>query len=62
MKAIVLKDGEAYQKGIRTDDYLESINGVPFTDYCSYLNTISGSDVKRLVFRTPEGTIKEIEW
>ena len=62
MKAVVFKDGEAYNKGIRTGDYLVSINGILITDYCTYRNLFTDSNVKHFVFRTPEGTRKEVEW
>jgi len=62
MKAVVRKDGEAYKKGIRTGDYLVSVNGILVTDYCSCRNLFTDSNAKRLVFRTPEGTKKEVEW
>jgi len=62
MKAVVRKAGEAYKKGIRTGDYLVSVNGILVTDYCSCRNLFTDSNAKRLVFRTPEGTKKEVEW
>ena len=62
LKAVVRKDGEAYREGIRTGDYLESINGVPITEYCTYLNLVNDTKMKRSVFRTPEGERKEIVW
>lgn len=62
MKAVVRKDGDAYQKGIRSGDYLESVNGVEITEYCTYLNLPTDTTLRRFVFRTPEGTRKEVEW
>ena len=62
LKAVVRKDGEAYREGIRSGDYLESINGVPITEYCTYLNLVNDTKMKRSVFRTPEGERKEIVW
>lgn len=62
MKAVVRQDSEAYRKGIRTGDYLISINGVPITDYCTFLNLVESGEMKRCVYRTPEGEIKEVEW
>ena len=62
MKAVVRKGSEAYRKGIRTGDYLISFNGVPITDYCTFLNLVEGGEMKRCVYRTPEGEIKEVEW
>lgn len=67
MKAVVRKSGDAYRKGIRTGDYLISVNGVEITDYCTYLNLkekigANNDSPLRYVFRSPEGEIKEIDW
>ena len=62
MKAIVRKGGEAYQKGIRSGDYLISVNGIPITDYCTYLNLKIVTDERHYVYRTAQGEIKEIAW
>ena len=62
MKAVVRKDGEAYQKGIRSGDYLISVNGIPITDYCTYINLKIDTDERHYVYRTAQGEIKEIVW
>ena len=67
MKAVVRKSGDAYQKGIRTGDYLISVNGVEITDYCTYLNLknnvrANNDSPLRYIFRSPEGEIKEMDW
>ena len=62
MKAIVRKDGEAYQKGIRSGDYLISVNGIPITDYCTFLNLKTDTDERHYVYHTAQGEIKEIDW
>jgi hypothetical protein len=62
VKAVVRKGSEAYQKGIRTGDYLISFNGVPITDYCTYFNLDTDVEVKHCVYRSPEGEIKEVVW
>ena len=62
LKAVVRKDGEAYQKGIRSGDYLVSVNGIPITDYCTYLNLKFDTDERHYVYRTAQGEIKEIDW
>ena len=62
LKAVVRKGGEAYQKGIRSGDYLISVNGIPITDYCTYLNLKIDTDERRYVYRTPQGENKEVEW
>ena len=67
IKAVARKDGDAYRKGIRTDDYLIRVNDVEITDYCTYLNLkekvgANNDSPLRYVFRSPEGEIKEIDW
>ncbi len=62
MKAIVRRDGEAYKKGIRSGDYLVSVNGIPITDYCTYFNLKFDTDERHYVYRTPQGEIKEVDW
>ena len=43
-------------------DYLISVNGEPITDYCTYLNLVEDGEMKRCVYRTQEGAIKEVGW
>jgi len=62
MKALVRKGTKAYEKGIRTGDYLVSVNGTPITCQCDYMLLMHQERMKHCVFRTPEGEIKEIEW
>ena len=62
MKAVVRKDGEAYKKGIRSGDYLISVNGIPITDYCTYLNLKIDTEERHYVYRSPQGEVKEVEW
>lgn len=62
MKAVVRQDSKAYQKGIRMSDCLISVNGEPITDYCTYLNLVEDGEMKRCVYRTQEGAIKEVGW
>ena len=67
IKAVARKDGDAYRKGIRTDDYLIRVNDVEITDYCTYLNLkekvgANNDSPLRYVFRSPEGEIKELDW
>ena len=38
------------------------INGVLITEYCIYLNLVTEAKEQHCVFRTPEGTIKEVDW
>ena len=62
IKTIVRKDSKAYRKGIRTGDYLISVNGTPITDICTYVSLSYKEKVTNLVFRTPEGIEKEVVW
>lgn len=62
IKAVVHKGSKAYQKGIRTGDYLISVNGTPITDICTYVILSDKEKITNTVFRTPEGTEKEIDW
>lgn len=60
LKAVVRKGSKAYQKGVRTGDYLISINGVPMTNMCSYMLLRQKEKTVSIVLRTPEGETKEI--
>ena len=62
IKAVVRKGSKEYQKGLRTGDYLISVDGVPITDICTYKMLRRQGKLKRLVFRSPEGIEKEIDW
>ena len=62
MKALVRKGSKAYEKGIRTGDYLISTNGTPITCQCDYMLLTRHEKVKSYVFRSPDGEVKEIEW
>ena len=62
MKLIVRKGTEAYEKGLRTGDYLVSANGVPISCQCDYMLLTRQEKVKRCVFRSLEGEVKEVEW
>ena len=66
LKAVVRKNGDAYQKGVRTGDYLISVNGVEINDYCTYFNLANKVRANQdlplhYVFRSPSGEIKELE-
>ena len=62
VKAIVRKGTKAYEKGLRTGDYLISVDGTPIPDMCTYMLLVRQGATKRFVFRSPEGEIKEVEW
>lgn len=61
LKAVVYNGLEAYNKGIRTGDYLISADGVPITDYCTYF-WLSEEKIKHMKLRSPEGEVKEVDW
>lgn len=62
VKVVVHKGTEGYEKGIRTGDYLISVDGTPIADLCTYVLLRYNGKVKRQVFRSPKGEVKEIEW
>ena len=62
MKVIVRKGTEAYEKGLRTGDYLISAAGIPIPDICTYQLLMYNGKVKHTVFRSPKGEIKEVDW
>nr|MCR5014542.1 PDZ domain-containing protein [Bacteroidales bacterium] len=62
MKADVYKGGQAYEKGLRTGDYLVSIDGKPIESFCDIVAVRDRKKTQHYVFRSPEGTIKEIDW
>lgn len=62
VKAIVRKGTKAYEKGLRTGDYLISVDGTPIPDLCTYMLLVRNGTTKRFVFRSPEGEIKTVEW
>lgn len=62
VKAVVRKDSKAYRKGIRTGDYLISFNGTPITDICTYVKISDKEKTRKLLFLTPDGKKKEIDW
>ncbi len=62
VKAIVRKGTKAYEKGLRTGDYLISVDGTPISEMCTYMLLERQGATKRFVFRSPEGEIKTVEW
>lgn len=62
VKAIVRKGTKAYEKGLRTGDYLISVDDTPIPDLCTYMLLVRNGTTKRFVFRSTEGEIKEVEW
>ena len=62
IKAVVRKGSEAYRKGIRTGDYLIIANGTPITDVCTYVILSDKEKITNMVFRSVDGTEKEVVW
>ena len=62
IQAVVRNGSKAYRKGIRTGDYLVTANGTPIDDLCTYVMLLDKEKVTSMVFRTPEGTEKVIDW
>ena len=60
IKVVVRKDKKLYEKGIRTGDYLLSIDGIPVTCFCDVISLCQDEGEKRYMFRSPEGEIKEV--
>ena len=62
IKAVVRKGSKEYLKGLRTGDYLINADGIPITDLCTYKMLRHQGKLSRLLFLSPEGIEKEIEW
>ena len=62
IQAVVRNGSKAYRKGIRTGDYLVTANGTHIDDLCTYVMLLDKEKVTSMVFRTPEGETKEVEW
>ncbi len=61
LKAVIRKGSTAYQKGIRTGDYLIEVNGIPIKDICTYM-LMERKDVESLFkFRSPDGIEKVVK-
>ena len=70
LKAVVRKGSVAYQKGVRTGDYLMEVNGTPITDVCTYMlmerlrvGASAGmryDEENQFKFRSPNGTEKSV--
>lgn len=61
LKAVVRKETKTYNEGIRTGDYLISIDGTPVTDMCSYMQLKRKDGPKVFVFKTASGDYKRLE-
>ena len=60
LKAVVRKGSAAYQKGVRTGDYLMGVNGTPITDACTYMLMDRHDEEAQFKFRSPDGMEKTV--
>jgi len=60
LKAVVRKGSTAYQKGIRTGDYLREVNGIPINDLCTYLLMERKDEEALFKFMSPDGVEKTV--
>ena len=58
LKAVIRKGSTAYQKGIRTGDYLIEVNGLPIKDICTYMLMERKDEEALFKFRSPNGIDK----
>ena len=60
LKAVVRKGSTAYQKGIRTGDYLREVNGIPINDLCTFMLMERKDEEVQLKFHSPDGIEKTV--
>ena len=60
LKAVIRKGSTAYQKGIRTGDYLIEVDGISIRDICTYMLMERKDEEAMLKFRSPEGLEKTV--
>lgn len=58
LKAVIRKGSTAYQKGIRTGDYLIEVNGISIKDICTYMLMERKDEETLFKFRSPKGIDK----
>ncbi len=61
LKAVVRKGSTAYQKGIRTGDYLIEVNRIPIKDICTYMLMERKDEEALFKFRSPDGIEKVVK-
>lgn len=58
---VLVREGStAYQKGLRTGDYLLEVDGIPITDVCTFSRMESSGKETPMKFRSPDGTVKQV--
>ena len=60
LKAVIRKGSTAYQKGIRTGDYLIEVNGIPIKEICTYMLMERKDEEALFKFRSPNGIDKMV--
>jgi hypothetical protein len=58
LKAVIRKGSTAYQKGIRTGDYLREVNGIPINNLCTYMLMERKDEEALFKFHSPNGIEK----
>ena len=61
LKAVIRKGSTAYQKGIRTGDYLIEVNGISIKDICTYMLMERKDEEAQFKFRNPKGIEKVVK-
>lgn len=61
LKAVVRKGSTAYQKGIRTGDYLIEVNGISIKDICTFILMERKDEETLFKFRSPGGIEKVVK-
>ena len=61
LKAVIRKGSTAYQKGIRTGDYLVEVSGIPIKDICTYMLRERKDKEILFKFRSPGGIEKVVK-
>ena len=60
LKAVVRKGSTAFQKGVRTGDYLREVNGIPINDLCTYMLMEHKDKEALFKFCSPDGKEKTV--
>ena len=60
LKAVIRKGSTAYQKGIRTGDFLREVNGIPINDLCTYMLMERKDEEALFKFHSPDGIEKTV--
>ncbi|MBQ6378496.1 MAG: hypothetical protein IJJ56_06845, partial [Prevotella sp.] len=61
LKAVIRKGSTAYQKGVRTGDYLIEVNGIPIKDICTYVLMERKDEESLFKFRSPDSIEKIVK-